>query len=40
MPFDETVFLTETKVLDDIVTDLCPIINGMFEIYENNLIYI
>ena len=39
IPFDETVFLTDTKVLDDIVTDLCPTINGMAEKYKNNLTY-
>ena len=31
---DETVFLTDTKVLYDIVADLCPTINGMSDRYD------
>ena len=33
--YDETVFLTDTKVLDDIMVDLCPTINGMSDRYDN-----
>ena len=32
--YDEKVFLTYTKVLDDIVVDLCPTINGMSDRYD------
>ena len=38
VPYDETVFLTDTKVLDDIVADLCPTINGMADRYDKVLI--
>ena len=31
MPYDEVVLLSDLKVLDDIVTDLCPPINGNFK---------
>ena len=34
IPYDEKVFLTDTKVLDDIVVDLCPTINGMSNRYD------
>ena len=34
IPYDETVFLTDTKVLDDIVVDLCRTINGMADRYD------
>ena len=33
------LFLTDTNILDDKVTDLCPTINGMAEKYENSLTY-
>ena len=29
LPYDEALFLSHTKVLDDIVIDTCPTINGM-----------
>ena len=38
IPFGEIVFLTDTKVLDDIVTDLCPTINGMPKKYSRTCI--
>ena len=34
IPYHEKVFLTDTKVLDDIVTDICPTINGMSKKYD------
>ena len=34
IPYNEKVFLTDTKVLDDIVTDICPTINGMSKKYD------
>ena len=34
IPYDEKVFLTDTKVLDDIVIDICPTINGMSKKYD------
>ena len=39
IPCDETVFLTDTKVLDDIVVDLCPTINGMADRYDRLFIH-
>ena len=29
MPYDESILLSELKIIDNIVTDLCPPINGM-----------
>ena len=34
IPYDEKVFLTHTKILDDIATDICPTINGMSKKYD------
>ena len=34
LPYDEETFLVETKVLDDIVTDTCPPVNGAIEKYN------
>ena len=34
VPFDEAFFLSHTKVLDDIITDICPTINGMSKKYD------
>ena len=34
MPYDEVVLLSDLKVLDDIVTDLCPPINGNSKKYD------
>ena len=31
MPYDETVFLFDVKVIDDIVIDCCPSVNGLFD---------
>ena len=32
--YDEKVFLKDTKVLDDIVIDICPTINGMSKKFD------
>ena len=34
LPYDEAVFLLDTKVLDDIITDTCSTINGMSDRYD------
>ena len=34
VPYDEVTFLTDCKVVDDIVADLCPTINGMADKYD------
>lgn len=34
LPYEEVVFLSDTKVLDDIVTCTCPTINGMSDRYD------
>ena len=34
MPYSEEFFLSDVKVLDDIVCDLCPPVNGMSDRYD------
>lgn len=34
LPYDETVFLSDVKVIDDIIIDLCPPVNGMSGKYD------
>ena len=34
LPYDEETFLVETKVLDGIVTDTCPPVNGAMKKYD------
>ena len=34
MPYDETVFLSDVKVIDDIVIDCCPSVTGLFDKYN------
>ena len=34
MPYDETVFLSDVNVIDDIVIDCCPSVNGLFDEYN------
>ena len=34
LPYDEALFLSDTKVLDDIVIYTCPTINGMSDRYD------
>ena len=36
MPFDESILLSDLKVIDDIMTDICPAINGMSEKYDKS----
>ena len=36
MPHDETVFLSDVKVIDDTVIDCCPSVNGLFDEYNKN----
>ena len=36
MPYDETVFLSDVKVIDDTVIDCCPSVNGLFDEYNKN----
>ena len=36
LPYDEATFLSEVRVIDDIVCDLCPPINGMSDKYDKN----
>ena len=33
MPCDETVLLSDVKVIDDIVIDCCPSVTGLFDKY-------
>ena len=37
IPYDEKVFLTDTKILDDIVTEVCPTVNGMSKKFYDSL---
>ena len=37
MPYDETVFLYDVKVIDDIVIDCCPSVNGLFDEYNKKI---
>ena len=34
MTYDESILLSDLKIIDDIVTDLCPLINGMSKKYD------
>ena len=34
MPYDETVFFSDVKVIDDIVIDCCPSVTGLFDKYH------
>ena len=34
MTYDESILLSDLKIIDDIVTDLCPPINGMSKKYD------
>ena len=34
VPYEEAVFLSDMKVLDDIVADTCPTVNGMANKYD------
>lgn len=34
IPYNESIFLSDVKVLDDIVTDLCPPISGVVKKYD------
>lgn len=35
MPYDESILLSDLKIIDDTVTDLCPPINGISKRYDN-----
>ena len=34
MTYEEAIFLSDLKIMDNVVTDLCPPINGMSKIYD------
>ena len=34
MTYDELIFLSDLKLIDDVVTDLCPPINGTSKKYD------
>ena len=34
MTYEELIFLSDLKIIDDVVTDLCPPINGMSKKYD------
>ena len=34
IPYDEAVFLSDVKVIDDIVIDCCPSVTGLFDKYN------
>ena len=34
MTCEESIFLSDLKITDDVVTDLCPPINGMSKKYD------
>ena len=34
MTYEESIFLSDLKIIDDVVTDLCPPINGMSKKYD------
>jgi len=34
LPYDDATFLSDVKVLDDIVTDLCPPVTGKYDKYD------
>ena len=39
MPYDETVFLSDVKVIDDIVIDCCPSVTALFDKYHEKFSY-
>ena len=38
MPYDETVFLSDVKVIDDIIIDCCPSVTRLFDKYSEKFI--